>query len=150
MKSIQRILLPTDFSACAGAAAEVAAQLATRLGATIQLVTVVDTAPLLEAYGDLAFRNQRIANIRGKARETLDQFARQHLAEVERVDVLVRDGDTFLEILQAARDADCNLIVLGTHGRTGLAHLIIGSVAEKVVRHSPVPVLTVRQEQIVG
>lgn len=147
MKSIQRILLPTDFSECAGAAADLAAQLAKRLGAAIQLVTVVDTSPLLEAYGDVAFRNERIADIRAKAREQLDRFSQQHLAGLEHVDEQVCDGNTFLEILQAARDADCNLIVLGTHGRTGLAHLIIGSVAEKVVRQSPIPVLTVRQEQ---
>jgi nucleotide-binding universal stress UspA family protein len=56
----------------------------------------------------------------------------------------VRDGYTSLEIMQAARELGSDLIVMGTHGRTGLAHLVIGSVAEKVVRKSTVPVLTVR------
>jgi nucleotide-binding universal stress UspA family protein len=147
MKAIERILVPTDFSDCAGAAADLAAQLAKQLGAAIELVTVVDTSPLLEAYGDVDYRNERIAYIRGKAREQLDAFARKHFAGLERVRQDVRDGNTFLEILQAARDTGCDLIVLGTHGRTGLAHLLLGSVAEKVVRKSPVPVLTVRPEQ---
>ena len=146
VKPVRRILVPTDFSACSGTAADFAAQLAEQLDATIQLVTVVDTTPLLDAYGDVAFRNERIADIRGKAREQLDRFAQQHLSGLQHLDVQVRDGNTFLEILQAARDADCHLIVMGTHGRTGLVHLVIGSVAEKVVRHSSIPVLTVRPE----
>ena len=56
----------------------------------------------------------------------------------------VRAGNTFLEILQAAQELGSDLIVMGTHGRTGLAHVLIGSVAEKVVRKNTVPVLTVR------
>ena len=53
-------------------------------------------------------------------------------------------GNTFLEIIQAARDDEVDMIVMGTHGRTGLAHVLIGSVAEKVVREAPCPVLTVK------
>jgi nucleotide-binding universal stress UspA family protein len=60
--------------------------------------------------------------------------------------VHVRDGDTFQEILGAAKELESDVIVMGTHGRTGLAHLLIGSVAEKVVRKSPIPVMTVRGE----
>jgi nucleotide-binding universal stress UspA family protein len=147
MKAIEWILVPTDFSECAGAAAEQAAQLAKQLGAAIEVVTVVDTSPLLEAYGDVDYRNERIAYIRGQARQQLEAFARKHFAGLERVRQDVRDGNTFLEILQAAHDTGSDLIVLGTHGRTGLAHLLIGSTAEKVVRKSPVPVLTVRARQ---
>jgi nucleotide-binding universal stress UspA family protein len=149
MKPIQHILVPTDFSECAGAAADLAAQLARQLHATVQLVTVVDTSPLLEAYGDVAFRNERIAHIRGKAREQLAQFAQHHFAGLEDIDAEVRDGNTSAEILQAAGDSGSNLIVMGTHGRAGLVQLLIGSVADKVVRQSRIPVLTVRQEQAV-
>jgi nucleotide-binding universal stress UspA family protein len=56
-------------------------------------------------------------------------------------------GNTFLEIIQAARDDDVDMIVMGTHGRTGLAHVLIGSVAEKVVREAPCPVLTVKHPE---
>jgi universal stress protein A len=55
-----------------------------------------------------------------------------------------RSGSPFAEILKYARESACDLIVLGTHGRTGLAHLLMGSVAENVVRHSACPVLTIR------
>jgi nucleotide-binding universal stress UspA family protein len=147
MKAIERILVPTDFSECAGAAADQAAQLAKQLGAAIEVVTVVDTSPLLEAYGDVDYRNERIAYIRGQARQQLEAFTRKHFAGPERARQEVRDGNTFLEILRAAHDTGSDLIVLGTHGRTGLAHLLIGSIAEKVVRKSPVPVLTVRAGQ---
>lgn len=147
MKAIQRILVPTDFSEGSGAAADFAAQLAKQLGATIDLVTVVDTTPLLEAYGDVTFRNERIAHIRGEARERLERFAQHHFAALEHVTPQVRDGNVFLEILHAAHDAGSDLIVMGTHGRTALVHLLIGSVAEKVVRQSPVPVLTVGPRQ---
>jgi nucleotide-binding universal stress UspA family protein len=56
-------------------------------------------------------------------------------------------GNTFLEIIQAARDGGVELIIMGTHGRTGLAHVLIGSVAEKVVREAPCPVLTVKHPE---
>ena len=56
-------------------------------------------------------------------------------------------GNTFLEIIQAARDDDVDMIVMGTHGRTGLAHVLIGSVAERVVREAPCPVLTVKNPE---
>ena len=144
MKPVQRILVPTDFSDCSAAAADLAAQLARQLGAAVEVVTVVDTSPLLEAYGDVAYREERIADIRGQAGRKLDAFTEAHCAGIESVRSQVRDGNTLDEILEAARETGSELIVMGTHGRTGLAHLLIGSIAEKVVRHSPLPVLTVR------
>jgi len=74
-------------------------------------------------------------------------FARQHFPGLQSVSCDVRDGNTFLEILQATWEKGCDPIVMGTHGRTGLAHLLIGSVAEKVVRKSPISFVTVRPGQ---
>jgi nucleotide-binding universal stress UspA family protein len=144
MTSIKRILVPTDCSAGAAAAGEAAAGMARDLHAAIDVVTVVDTSPLEEAYGDVSFRTQRIAEIHAAAHAHAKQFAGRHFANIPDVNVHVRDGNTFLEIVQAARDFRSDLIIMGTHGRTGIAHLIIGSVAEKVVRASSVPVMTVR------
>jgi nucleotide-binding universal stress UspA family protein len=144
MKRVERILVPTDGSAGAAAAGEVAARLAQDLGATVDVVTVVDTSPLLEAYGDVAFRTQRIAEIRAIARQHAEALAKRQLSGVASVAVHVRDGETYPELIQAARDFKSDLIIMGTHGRTGMAHLLIGSVAEKVVRASHVPVMTVR------
>ena len=145
MKSIQRILVATDCSDGAAAAGDVAARLARDLGAGVDVLIVVDTSALEEAYGDVAYRTQRIAEIRAIAREHASRFANLHLADVAPVTLHVRDGNPFLEILQAARDFHSDVIVMGTHGRTGVAHLMIGSVAEKVVRASHVPVMTVRE-----
>jgi nucleotide-binding universal stress UspA family protein len=144
MKPIERIMVPTDFSAGANAAADVAAELARRLNASVDVVTVVDTSTFAYIYGDEAYRNQRIAEIHGRSHDDVQQFAGRHFSGLEHVKVHVRDGNTFLEILQAAQDLGSDMIIMGTHGRTGLAHLLVGSVAEKVVRKSSVPVLTVR------
>jgi nucleotide-binding universal stress UspA family protein len=147
MKNIQRIMVPTDCSAGAGAAADVAAQLARQLNASIDVVTVVDTSAFAEIYGDAVYRAQRIADIHSEAQTNARQFADAHLGGIARVQVHVRDGNTFLEICEGARELGSDMIVMGTHGRTGLAHLVIGSVAEKVVRASTIPVLTVRAPQ---
>jgi nucleotide-binding universal stress UspA family protein len=144
MKAIERILVPTDFSECAGLAADLSAQLGKQLGATIHLITVVDTSPLLQAYGNELYRNQRIDYIRNQAGLQLDAFARKHFPDLEHVRQGVRDGNTLQEILAAVNSTRSDLIVLGTHGRTGLAYLFLGSVADKVLRKSPVPVLTVK------
>ncbi|MCK6556065.1 universal stress protein [Candidatus Binatia bacterium] len=143
MKAIKRILVPTDFSECSVAAARFAAALARQFGAAIDAVTVVDTSPLVEAYGDETYRNERVTFIRDRAREQLTGFVAANLAGLQVVQH-VRDGDTYVEIDRVATELECGLVVMGTHGRTGLAHLLVGSVAEKVVRHSSVPVVTVR------
>jgi nucleotide-binding universal stress UspA family protein len=144
MKPIERILLATDLSETAAAAAAAAVQLARQLNASVDVLTVVDTSPLGTAYGDAAYRRQRIDEIHAEACKEVEVFARAHCGGAPEVRTHVRDGTTFLEILQAARDLESQLIVLGTHGRTGLAHLVLGSVAEKVVRYSTIPVLMVR------
>ncbi|MBI3781830.1 MAG: universal stress protein [Deltaproteobacteria bacterium] len=144
MKSIRRILIATDFSKGANAAARLAAEWARRLKASVDVVTVVDTLPLVEAYGDASYRKERAAEIREDARRRVEKFAVDGFSGCGRVRAYVRDGYTSSEIMAAACELDSDLIVMGTHGRTGIAHLVIGSVAEKVVRKSPVPVLTVR------
>ena len=146
-KPFERLLVPTDFSPGAGAAATAAANLAQALGASVDVLTVVDTSPLIDAYGNLSYRAERIAAIHAQANETATAFANRHFAgvlEPPRIRVHVRDGNTFLEILRAAEDLGSDAIVMGTHGRTGVAHLLVGSVAEKVMRKSPIPVMTVR------
>lgn len=147
MKPIARILLASDFSAGADGAAKAAAQLARQLQAAVDIVNVVDTSPLAECYGDVAYRVRRVGEIHAEAQERLRRFADQHFPGYAQLHVHVRDGYTLDEILKAAGELGSDMIVTGTHGRTGVAHLLIGSVAEKVVRASPVPVLTVHSPQ---
>ena len=83
---------------------------------------------------------------------TREKLEKKLLAEVpeeiqNRVETTILFGVPFVEIIKAARDKDIDLIVIGTHGRTGLAHMLIGSVAEKVVRKAPCPVLSVKSKK---
>lgn len=150
MKAIRRILVATDFSACADAAAEVAAQLGRELHAVIELVTVVDISWLTDASGDPAWRRQRIDEVHEQARQRLRAFADRHFGGIAELHLHAFDGgleppDPSAQVLGVAEALGCDLIVLGTHGKTGLEHLMIGSVAEKIVRMSPIPVVTVRR-----
>ena len=145
MKPIQRILVATDCSPCADAAAGVALRLAQPLNAAIDVVAIVDTSGWTDVSGHPDYRRQRVAEIREQARQRARAFADRHLAEVEELRVHVRDSeDTADELVRAAGDLHSDLIVMGTHGATGLTHLILGSVAERVVRSSAIPVVTVR------
>ena len=149
MKHVRRILVATDFSACADAAADAAAQLARQLEAAVELVTVVDVSWVTDASGEPAWHRQRIEEIRRHAQQRLQTVAERHLAGIDELHLHVFDGgldppNPSVEVVRAAESLGCDLIVVGTHGKTGLEHLVIGSVAEKIVRKSQIPVLTVR------
>jgi nucleotide-binding universal stress UspA family protein len=154
MNALQRLLVATDFSPSADAAAALAAQLARRLPATLHVMTMVDTSAVRDAAGDAAFRAFRIGEMLASTRQRLQAFAERHFAGLEPVHLEVVDGgadpDPCADILRAGTQLGCDLIVLGTHGRSGLDHLVFGSVAEKVVRSSAIPTLTVRAPSAPG
>jgi nucleotide-binding universal stress UspA family protein len=122
---VREVLLATDFSAASEAAGQAARDLARQSGGTLHLVHVVRpvTAP-----GDAAEQLTRLATA---------------LGEGVAVRTALLSGHTAREIIAFARDKRVDLIVLGTHGRTGVSRAILGSVAENVVRLAPCPVLTV-------
>jgi len=144
MSDIRKILVPTDFSDCSAAAATTAATLAAKLGATVSLVTVVDTSGFLSGFGQAIPLREGVAQLLTAAQDRIREFAGKHLAALGQVPFEVREGSTWKEILTAAENSKADLIIIGTHGHTGVAHMLLGSVAEKVVRHSKVPVMTVR------
>jgi universal stress protein A len=139
---ITRILAPSDFSEAADAALEYARLLAHRFGASLHLLHVVNEPLLVEGLAAEAFINEPPTT-----RTTMVDEARAHLsrraAGTSSADVVF--GYAAPAIVECATRLDVNLIVMGSHGRTGLAHLLLGSVAETVVRTAPCPVLTVRQ-----
>lgn len=145
--TIRKILLPVDFSVPSERAAGYAGVLARTLGASIHLVHVLDK-PVIPA-GPWHFDPRYEAD----RRERLYQEALTRLAEVaatlqdgeRRVSAEVRIGHAAEAITEAAIDYGCDLIVMATHGRRGLPHLVMGSVAEAVIRRAACPVLTVRQ-----
>ena len=141
-----KILLPSDFSDCSAEAARAARRLAERFGARLLVLHVLDEPAAL----DPMFRGEvPLELLRGRmeqyAREGMEAFLAAHLQGVPGVETRIASGVPFREILREAREAGADLIVIGTHGRTGVEHVIFGSTAEKVVRMAPCPVLTVRQ-----
>lgn len=139
----QRILVATDFSLAADAATKFAARLAHQLGAAVDLVTVIDTSALVDARGAIAFRSGEIQTLVQAARAKAAELAGCHFGDIDRVETQVRDGNAAVEILHAAEELGSDVIVMGTRGRSGIANLLLGSVADKVIRRSSVPVITV-------
>lgn len=141
-----KILLPTDFSECSAEAAEVARSLAERFGSRIVVLHVLDEPATLDPMfrGDVPLEMLR-ARMEQFARDNMDAFLAKHFSGFDRFDTVVATGIPYREIIGNAREAEVDLVVIGTHGRTGVEHVIFGSTAEKVVRMSPCPVLSVRK-----
>jgi universal stress protein A len=145
-ESITRILVPVDFSAHSDRALRYAARLAGQLGASVELLHVVENIP----YG--AFSEVYVPNIPDLMQEMVNDGVQRltslktarfpHGADVE---TIVFVGHPASAIVDHARAGGFDLIVMGTHGRTGLSHIFLGSVAEQVVRAAPCAVLTVRE-----
>ena len=144
--AFKRILVATDFSACADAARVVATALARALGATLALVHVQSPLPTYAFAEGGALDLARLEDEQRRwALERLEIQAEETArAAGIAVTTAIRVGTPAAEIVEAAREAGADVIVVGTHGRTGLNRLLIGSVAERVVRTAPCPVLTVR------
>lgn len=144
MIHVRRILVPTDFSDAADHAVDYAVSLAEELDAEIVLLHTVEIPvyaypgapyiPVLDITADL--ETAAVAGL---------EATRAHLATKVHVRIAVRRGSPWREILDAAKEERADLVVMGTHGRRGVARALLGSVAEKVVRAAEVPVLTVRR-----
>ena len=143
MISIKRILVPTDFSEYSMQAITYASELARRFAAELHLlhvaVPLAMPMPYMGTVSDEVFDPEKSAT---KALTELEHPAFETLSPVQRI---VRTGTPFVEIVRHAKENDVDLIVMGTHGRTGLVHALIGSVAERVVRHAATNVYVVRQ-----
>ncbi|MCH9656302.1 MAG: universal stress protein, partial [Planctomycetes bacterium] len=145
MIEMKKILIPTDFSETSQAATQYAVELAKKFDAKIYLLHVIEDPivymPMFESYAM-------------PPKEDFESFAETRLdnwildddkGELEMETKWVH-GNPFVDILKFAKKEDVDLIVVGTHGRSFTAHLLLGSVAEKVVRKASCPVLTVRPQ----
>ncbi len=145
MINIRNILVPLDLSDYAAHALPYARELATTFGATLHLLHVVDTQWVAGAggaafpeYGDNLMQRFEEDGLKG-----LTQVAATLPQEVA-VTTAVRIGPPHVQVVQYARELDVDLIVIATHGRSGLRHALIGSVAEKIVQMAPCPVLSMK------
>ena len=149
MIAFRRILYPTDCSDSSRPALEHALLLADKFGAQIEVLHVWHVAyhvrPDLTVWMGARGERPLLDVLEADAKTHTEEFLASLAEEVRRgLSVRVVQGDPAATIVETARNDSADLIVMGTHGRSGLEHLALGSVAEKVVRHAPCPVLTVR------
>jgi nucleotide-binding universal stress UspA family protein len=149
MIDLRRILVPTDFSKSSANALTYAVAFAEKFGAQVHLLHVVQDLALFipEAVMITPPLAPPIDQFVAAAREALDRAIRGLNKPGLTIHPEVAEGVPYEEILRLARERNMDLIVMGTHGHTGLAHVLLGSIAEKVVRRAPCPVLTVRHPE---
>lgn len=149
MPTISTILVATDFSEASDAALTYAKSLASAFGASIHVVHVLEDlaahAWTTEVY--VAALPGVHEEMEKQARERLDACLTPAERDTFKAQLALRTGSAFVEIVRHARDVKADLLVMGTHGRGAIAHMLLGSVAERVVRKAPCPVLTVRQPE---
>ncbi len=142
---IKTILFPTDFSQGARAAMDYAISLAQDYKAKLILLYVIQDISIAEWYIPSSISAaDLVADMQKSATREMEKWAAEAGGKVSNVENLIERGVPFVEIIRTAKERSADLLVIGTHGRTGIDHMLFGSTAEKVVRKSPCPVLTVR------
>jgi universal stress protein A len=141
-----RIVVPTDFSGCAEEAWGLAQRLAAALGSELVLAHVLVETPLFEEGPFTMERTRRVYEAARKwAEESIEQWAGTARGKGLNIRTALRTGVPYREIVALATDERADLVLMGTHGRGGLDRALLGSVADRVIRLAPCPVLTVRQ-----
>ena len=143
----KEILVAVDDSAQSTAALELAIALAKTIGASLTLVHAVDPGKIAAAAGDVGAATAievELEELQDAGRGLLDEAAARSRGAGLSVTPILRDGVPAATILDTAKRSNCDLIVLGTHGRSGVARLFLGSTAEAVLREAQIPVLIKR------
>jgi nucleotide-binding universal stress UspA family protein len=147
MAEIKKILLATDFSENSKWALTYALSFAKKYDAKLYILHVIQqpTYPL-GMYAEISFdaMDKFNRNISEATEKEMKNLCETELGGLKNYESMIVSGTPFLEILRTAKEKEVDLIIVGTHGRTGLDHVLFGSTAEKVVRKAPCPVLSVR------
>lgn len=146
MGGIQKILVPIDFSDYSKNALKYAVQFAKHFNAKMFLIYVVEPViyPADFSMGQVAIPSTDI-DLSKRAEEELNNLAKTAIDPSLQCECIIKTGKPFVEINDTAAEKDVDLIIIATHGHTGVEHLLFGSTAEKVVRKAPCPVLTLRE-----
>jgi nucleotide-binding universal stress UspA family protein len=144
MISIQRILLPTDFSEYSAHAVPYACALADEYQAELHVLHVLEMMPTAPYFGMGLTTAGFVEESEQHARKLMEHVLPKDWARCGEAVMVLKHGSPFVETIRYVKEAQIHLMVITTHGRTGLAHTLLGSQAEKLVRKSPCPVLTVR------
>ena len=146
MQMIKTILVPIDFSDYSKNALKYAVDFAHHFKADIHIVYIIEPAvyPADFSMGQIAYPTID-EDISERAKKELNELAKEIVGESLKWIIIIKTGKPFYEINSTASETDADLIIIATHGHTGMEHLLFGSTAEKVVRKAPCPVLTLRE-----
>jgi len=145
MKEFKNILYATDFSESSDYAFQYAFSLARKYDARLLLVHIINEPVDLRGFYVPHISFEKLEEeIQQGAQKMMEKFCRTHLGDFKNYESFILPGIPYDEIIKKADEQQADLIVMGTHGRTGLDHVLFGSTAEKVVRKSNVPVMTIR------
>lgn len=145
MRDFKTILFATDFSESSDYAFQYAFSLAKKFSARLLVVHVINEPVDLRGFYVPHISFEKLEEeIEEGAQKMMEKFCRTHIRDYDNYETLIVPGIPYDEIIKKATENSADLIVLGTHGRTGLDHVLFGSTAEKVVRKSQVPVMTIR------
>jgi len=145
----QHFLVPLDFSEYANQALDYAIHLAGKLDARLTLLHVIQSLPLGGVDMGVTVPYTYMQELEAEIMESMNDYLQRVTAAGLEGEITVVHGVPFHEIIELAKNQHVDLIIMGTHGRTGFQHVLLGSVAEKVVRMAPCPVLVARQPTIV-
>ena len=145
MELIKRIMVPIDFSDYSKRALKYAVDFAKQFNSKMFLIYVVEPIiyPADFSMGQVAIPSADL-DMQSRASEELMNLAKT-IGSGLHVETIIKTGKPFIEIIDTAKEKDVDLIIMATHGHTGVEHLLFGSTAEKVVRKAPCPVLTLRE-----
>ena len=147
MIKIKRLLAPTDFSESSKQALHYAIEFARSFSAELHLLTVIEPVVYpAEMFSQVGMVDVE-AVMEKSSKEEMEGWVKMSANDGITTVTAVAHGRPFAEIIRYAQEHQIDLIIVGTHGRSGIDHLILGSTAEKVVRKAPCPVLTVRPEE---
>jgi nucleotide-binding universal stress UspA family protein len=144
--NINKILVPIDFSDYSKSSLKYAVNYAKHFQASLILVYVIEPViyPPDFSMGQIAIPTPGL-EMDKRAKEELDKLAEKEIPSGVSVKKIIKTGKPFVEIIETAAEEDVDLIIIATHGHSGVEHILFGSTAEKVVRKAPCPVLTLRE-----
>jgi nucleotide-binding universal stress UspA family protein len=148
MVNLRKILVTTDLSEHSVAALEYAFSFGLLYASKMYVLYVAESASLFPLYGSESDKHPHAGHVEEVAGEKLDQFILSHIGAERKVTPVIRVGVPSEEIVTFSEEEGVDLIVMATHGRTGLRHIVLGSVAEKIVRRSHIPVLTIKPKKM--